>query len=355
MMTSGTNSIGIRSSGPGSTLKAVGLTVTTTGTNSNGALANEGALLTLQDSRVMTTGDNAVGLEVIPGLTQGSTLIATNSTVSTNGSNGEGILVRGGVVLTATDVVSLNNTKVTTQQGDGIDWDGQSNTNVSLKNGTTVVPGNGVLLRALAGTGGGTQRVLNLTADGSVALEGDVLVGPGSVVNVNLLNNSVLTGAMQNANNVAIETGSRWDITGSSSSAIGSLTFNGGPLQFNNAFNLGIARPITLNALGGTINTNGNDTTLSQAIVGVGGLTKTGAGTLTLSGTNTYSGGTNRCLRAKWSSFGLLNSPADAESKTTHYRRHPRSASAHKSRGTVADSAFACDSGSDCGTVNLSV
>ncbi len=291
MTTSGSNSIGISSNGLGSTLTAVGLTVTTTGTDSSGALAHEGALLTLQNSIVTTTGDNAVGLKVIPAPTQGSTLMATNSTVSTNGLNGEGILVSGRVPLTVTDVVSLNSTNVTTQQGDGIDWDGQSNTNVSLTNGTTVVPGNGVLLRALAGTGGGTPRVLNLTADGTVALEGDVLVGPDSVVNVNLLSNSVLTGAMQNANNVAIETGSRWDITGSST--IGSLTFNGGTLQFNNAVNLGITRLITLNASGGTINTNGNDATLSQAIVGVGGLTKTGAGTLTLSGTNTYSGGTS--------------------------------------------------------------
>lgn len=41
-----------------------------------------------------------------------------------------------------------------------------------------------------------------------------------------------------------------------------------------------------------TVDTNGNDTTLSGAIGGGGGIIKTGSGVLTLSGTNTYSGGT---------------------------------------------------------------
>jgi len=51
-------------------------------------------------------------------------------------------------------------------------------------------------------------------------------------------------------------------------------------------------RTITLNAGGGTIDTNGNIATLSGIIGGPGGLTKSGAGTLVLSNANTYSGGT---------------------------------------------------------------
>jgi autotransporter-associated beta strand protein len=72
----------------------------------------------------------------------------------------------------------------------------------------------------------------------------------------------------------------------------GALTFNGGTLQFGASFNLATTRTITLNAGGGTIDTNGFDTTISQGIGGAGGLTKTGAGTLMLSGSSTYSGAT---------------------------------------------------------------
>jgi outer membrane autotransporter protein len=74
--------------------------------------------------------------------------------------------------------------------------------------------------------------------------------------------------------------------------ASGGLSFNGGTLQFGSAFNLANTRTITLNGGGGTLDTNGFDTTISQGISGAGGLTKTGGGTLTLSGPNSYSGGT---------------------------------------------------------------
>jgi autotransporter-associated beta strand protein len=49
----------------------------------------------------------------------------------------------------------------------------------------------------------------------------------------------------------------------------------------------------TNNAAGGVIDTNGNDATIPVAISGVGSLTKTGAGTLTLSAANTYAGNTS--------------------------------------------------------------
>jgi autotransporter-associated beta strand protein len=73
----------------------------------------------------------------------------------------------------------------------------------------------------------------------------------------------------------------------------GPLTFNGGTLQLTNSFNLSASRPITLDALGGTIDMQGFTTTIAQGITGAGALTKAGVGTLVLSGNNTYAGGTN--------------------------------------------------------------
>ena len=69
----------------------------------------------------------------------------------------------------------------------------------------------------------------------------------------------------------------------------GGLTFNGGTLQ--TAASISSARSITLNG-SGAIDTNGFDSTLTGAISGTGLLIKSGAGLLTLTGSNTYSGGT---------------------------------------------------------------
>ncbi len=67
--------------------------------------------------------------------------------------------------------------------------------------------------------------------------------------------------------------------------------FTGGTLQFAGA-GVASALPISLQAAGGTFDTNGNNAVLSGAISGPGSFTKIGSGTLTLSGSSTYTGGT---------------------------------------------------------------
>ena len=72
----------------------------------------------------------------------------------------------------------------------------------------------------------------------------------------------------------------------------GSITLNGGGLQWAMGNALDISdRLEALGAFGGTFDTNGNDVTLASAITG-GALTKSGAGILTLTGANAYTGGT---------------------------------------------------------------
>ena len=68
------------------------------------------------------------------------------------------------------------------------------------------------------------------------------------------------------------------------------VVFNGGTLKA--AGILRTERRISLLAQGGTIDTGGFDSLFQGEIINSGPLTKNGAGTLTLTGSNTYSGGT---------------------------------------------------------------
>ncbi|ASL48332.1 Antigen 43 [Burkholderia sp. AD24] len=72
----------------------------------------------------------------------------------------------------------------------------------------------------------------------------------------------------------------------------GGVTFNGGTLHLGSSFDLAGTRPISLTAGGGTIDTQGFQSTITQNIAGPGALNKVGVGTLILEGASTYSGGT---------------------------------------------------------------
>ncbi len=87
-------------------------------------------------------------------------------------------------------------------------------------------------------------------------------------------------------------TGGLVNFTTGSNLGTGNVTLNGGGLQWASGNTLDISSRLNaLGASGGTFDTNSNDVTLASVISG-GALTKSGAGTLILSGTNTYSGGT---------------------------------------------------------------
>jgi autotransporter-associated beta strand protein len=132
--------------------------------------------------------------------------------------------------------------------------------------GVSTIDTNGLgatLSGALSGTGG-------IVKDGAGTLQ---LSG----------NNSYAGGTFLNAGTLKVTADSNLG------AATGALTFNGGTLQFGSGFNT--ARNIILNG-GGTIDTNGFNTTFPGQISGPGSLAKTGLGVLTLSGTTDYTGTT---------------------------------------------------------------
>ncbi len=74
------------------------------------------------------------------------------------------------------------------------------------------------------------------------------------------------------------------------------VTLNVGTLQFGASFNLSTNRAVSLGAGGGTVDTNGFNATIPRGITGTGGLiladSNPTSGALTLSGANSYAGGT---------------------------------------------------------------
>jgi autotransporter-associated beta strand protein/T5SS/PEP-CTERM-associated repeat protein len=83
-------------------------------------------------------------------------------------------------------------------------------------------------------------------------------------------------------------------IQNSTALGTGVVILNGGALQAG-ANGLDVANAVAVNTSGGTVETDGNTLTVSGDVAdgnGAGALTKAGAGTLVLTGNNSYSGGT---------------------------------------------------------------
>ena len=188
--------------------------------------------------------------------------------------------------LPSTTVVNISN-------GAALDLNGTA----QEVSGLTGVAGSKVLLN-------GGELIVNNAGDATYAGQ---IVGSGSFTKSGP-GTLTLTGANgQNGQNTI--NGGTLVISGQyalGGSAYGGTTFNGGTLKY--AANLSGAnggsdisrddfarpRPVTINAGGATIDTNGNDVTFASSIgnYGAGGLTKLGAGRLTLDAAATYAGPT---------------------------------------------------------------
>jgi fibronectin-binding autotransporter adhesin len=129
--------------------------------------------------------------------------------------------------------------------------------------------------------GGGTQLALSGAIGGAGTLGktgAGVLVLSGA--------NSYAGGAFVGAGVLAVSADVNLGAAG------GALDLGGGTLRFDASFDLAAGRPVSLTSASGVIDTNGHDVVFATAVVGAGALSKIGAGTLTLTGDNAYSGGT---------------------------------------------------------------
>ncbi|MDQ0079693.1 outer membrane autotransporter protein [Variovorax boronicumulans] len=164
--------------------------------------------------------------------------------------------------------------------------------------------------------GNGTLNIGNATANGTTA--GTVTGLVGSITNAGTINFNQSDAAytfataiagtgtvVQNASGITFLTGANTysgativnagliNFSNGGNLGTGRITLNGGGLQWAAANTTDISgRLNALGASGGTFDTNGNDVTLASGISGIGGLTKTGAGILTLTNANSYTGET---------------------------------------------------------------
>jgi autotransporter-associated beta strand protein len=178
--------------------------------------------------------------------------------------------------------------------------------------GYTITAGSGGSLTF----GNGTNNALLFVQGGNHAVTAPVVMASTAIIETSSDTSLALNGAVSGAGALTKAGGGTLSLGNASNTYGGATTVNGGTLAVaaigslgsNATLNLNgggvikyaagmtndlsTAKTVTLGAGGGGIDTNGNDVTFATSLPGVGGLVKAGAGRLTLTAANTYTGAT---------------------------------------------------------------
>lgn len=212
--TAGTSAHGLYASKDAGTglpiFEASGVTVTTTGAGSIGAVARLGGSVNLRDSVIDTHG--AKGYGVLSGGNGVMTLTETD--VRTRGNDA------WAAVVNANGSLDINGGSLISE-GHGALWV-RTARNVSARNGARLIGGNGMLMAVDAAF----ASPFELSLDGDVFADGDIVTTPEDIaagvpvvsdVRVRLDNRSHWLGASSLVKQVSLQNASRWTITGDSS------------------------------------------------------------------------------------------------------------------------------------------
>ncbi|MBV8275365.1 MAG: autotransporter-associated beta strand repeat-containing protein, partial [Verrucomicrobia bacterium] len=300
--------------GSGSFTKSGAGTLILTGTNTytGGTNLNGGTLAVNSDAN-LGTGVLSFNGGTLEALAAGGG-IASNKAVTLNAGGGTFLadtgtnstlsgIISGSGSFTKNGAGTLNLTGANTYSGGtnlnggtlGVDSDGNLGTGALTFNGGT--------LEALAAGGG-------ITSSKSIILNaaGGTFLADGGT-------SSILSGSISGSGPFIKSGSGTLTLTSANITYTGDIELNGGILAVDNDFNLGVGalsfnggtlealaagggitsnKAVTLNALGGTFLADATtSSTLSGVIGGAGSFTMSGSGTLALTATNTYSGGTN--------------------------------------------------------------
>jgi autotransporter-associated beta strand protein len=264
---------------------------------------------------------NSVTLAVVGGVwAPGSYPLAKYS--GTLGGDGFGALVLGTQPLRVSGVLSNDTVNsriwyVVSAVNTPLKW-AVGNANWDIATGSNWKDAANVVTTYQEQLGLGDQTLFDDTATGSSPITVTLNTGvtPASVTFSNVAKNYVLTGTSNILGGVGLtKTGAGTLTIQNTNSFTGAVSLNGGVVNFNSlnnnfgggtAINFGggtlqyasgntadiSARTVTINAGGATIDTAGNNVAFANRIGngGAGGLTKAGAGTLTLNTNGTYTG-----------------------------------------------------------------
>ncbi|EDL1790574.1 autotransporter outer membrane beta-barrel domain-containing protein [Salmonella enterica subsp. enterica serovar Typhimurium] len=253
---------------------------------SNAISLDHYAILELTDAKITTTGIYTQGISAA----DGSTLRLTDSTLTIDGNFGVMTLYTGSeATLDGTIVEAANSSSAQVQQG----------STLNVLDGSTITLAQGQINVVAGNTATDEGSTLNLS-DSSVSSAGTMSTIQGTNKAALNLTNATITHTNASGAAVQANNATTLDITGGNitSAGTGELTLSGdnsysggttiigGTLTADHADSLGTGAV----ANSGVLQVGEGE--LENTLSGSGSLVKTGTGELTLSGDNSYSGGT---------------------------------------------------------------
>ena len=276
--------------GTGGTLDLNNSNLTLNGLSGSGTITNNTGVAVLttgaNDQTSSFSGNMQNGSSGILGLTK--TGVGTLTLSGTNTFSGATTLA-GGTLAMGSDTALSSHSTLTDNNAGTLDLNGHLITIDGLAGTGSIINNNSTPVTLTTGASGGGGIFGGTINDGSgkIAL---IKTGAGTVTLSNV--NGYSGGTTVTGGLLAItSTGALGAIPGTATP--GNIMLNGGGILATNTFAINANRGITLGSASGILEAAQNQTlTYNGILAGAGGLTKTGLGTLSLGGVNTYSGDT---------------------------------------------------------------
>ena len=295
------------------TLTASGLYISPNNTTNGGALPNSGGTFNLAAGTVNISGDTQIGSDFWgAGNYSNGTMTMTGGTMNVGGLFEVGHL--GLSATSGTSSATISGGTLNVQNDLRLGFAGNTGTTASMViNGGAVNVATATARWVILGQWDPTSSNMEVSNGGSLNLNAgtDIMFGTsgnsgtrtltvdGGTINGTAGGGTYIDmqrGTSAGTSTITIKNGGTIAVDAIVGGGVSTLNFDGGTLKATssdaNLINISGGGTTNLLAGGATIDTNGYNPTVVSGLGGSGGLTKDGAGVLTLSGTSTYTGAT---------------------------------------------------------------